>query len=161
MGAAGWSPALAAASRLEGADAAQGASLSTFVSDLPEARVSTVTPVANVSFSPPGCKEVTFWLQTACGHLYEVGKIPKNDRIVGLQGLRALNFLKALLLIAHVTSSWKGVFHCVLNPCVKLTLDEPFIKSQFCASSCVLSVPFSAQKQIVTIANYIQIKYGF
>lgn len=84
MGAAGWSPALAAASRLEGADAAQGASLSTFVSDLPEARVSTVTPVANVSFYPPGCKEVTFWLQTACGHLYEVGKIPKNDRIVGL-----------------------------------------------------------------------------
>lgn len=102
MGAAGWSPALAAASRLEGADAAQGASLSTFVSDLPEVRVSTVTPVANVSFYPPG-------LQTACGHLYEVGKIPKNDRIVGLQGLRALNFLKALLLIAHVTSSWKGL----------------------------------------------------
>lgn len=50
MGAAGWSPALAPASRREGGNAARGASLSAFVSDLPEAPVATVTPVANVSF---------------------------------------------------------------------------------------------------------------
>lgn len=52
MGAAGWSPALAPASRREGGNAAQGASLSAFVSDPPESPVATVTPVANVLLYP-------------------------------------------------------------------------------------------------------------
>ena len=52
MGAVGCSPR---SPRREGADAAQGGPpLSALVSDLPEARLSTVTPVANVSFYPPG-----------------------------------------------------------------------------------------------------------
>lgn len=61
MGAAGWSPAPSAASRREGADEAQGAMLSTFGSGLPEARVATVTPVANVVlFYPPGAGRLRF-----------------------------------------------------------------------------------------------------